>query len=96
MTAASPTGGTPEAEALAALLLEHGAAVDGVGPDGRTALMFAAMFDRVEVVEALLRHGASPERRDGGGARAVDLAQAMGAERAARVLGALHPGRAAR
>jgi len=32
-------------------------------PDGRTALMYAAMFDRVEMVEALLRRG--PRRSRG-------------------------------
>jgi ankyrin repeat protein len=58
-----------------------------VGPDGKTALMFAAMFDRVDVVAALLARGARPGRRDGAGRRALDYAEAMGAARAAAALG---------
>ncbi|HSD20233.1 MAG TPA: ankyrin repeat domain-containing protein, partial [Anaeromyxobacter sp.] len=60
--------------------------VDAAGPDGRTPLMFAAMFDRVEVVELLLRRGASADLREAGAATALDLARAMGAARAARLL----------
>ena len=36
------------------LLLAAEARVDDAGPDGKTALMFAAMFDRTEIVTALL------------------------------------------
>jgi hypothetical protein len=56
---------------------------DAAGPDGRTALMYAAMFDRVEVVEALLRRGACPDLVAGDGSTALQCAQAMGAVRAA-------------
>jgi ankyrin repeat protein len=45
--------------------------------------MFAAMFDRLEAVDLLLRRGASPDRRDAGGATAAALACAMGARRTA-------------
>jgi hypothetical protein len=48
--------------------------------------MFAAMFDRVELVELFLRHGAEAGRRDAGGATALELARGMGAVRAARRL----------
>jgi ankyrin repeat protein len=64
-------------------LLAAGAGVDDAGPDGKTALMFAAMFDRAEIVAARLARGACPDRVDGEGRRALDYATAMGAERAA-------------
>jgi hypothetical protein len=48
-------------------------------PDGKTALAFAAMFDRVEIVDVLLAAGADPHRRDNAGQRAIDLARLMGA-----------------
>ncbi|GJE16296.1 hypothetical protein AIGOOFII_1000 [Methylobacterium marchantiae] len=65
--------------AVVHLLLEKGANVDGVGSGTRTALMTAAMFDRTEMVELLLEKGADPDRRDGNGQNAADLARSMGA-----------------
>ncbi|MGV2442320.1 ankyrin repeat domain-containing protein, partial [Bacillus atrophaeus ATCC 9372] len=67
-------------------LLEHGAAVDAAGPDGRTPLMMAAMFNRDEMVEALLRAGADREAKDASGATAAQMAWAMGARNALSVL----------
>jgi uncharacterized protein len=58
------------------------------GPDGRTALMYAAMFDRVEMVEALLRRGARADLVAGDGRTALQCAEAMGATRAADRLSA--------
>lgn len=46
------------------LLLKHGANVEEASPDGRTALMKAAMFNRVAIVEQLLASG--PDARDDG------------------------------
>jgi ankyrin repeat protein len=60
--------------------------VDQAGPDGRTALMYAAMFDRVEMVEALLRHGARTDLEAADGHAALQCAEAMGAARAANRL----------
>jgi hypothetical protein len=44
--------------------------------------MFAAMFDRAEVVTLLLERGASASRRDASGTSARDLALRMGASAA--------------
>ena len=41
--------------------------------------MVAAMFNRTELVDLLLAHGADPDRRDAGGQTAAEMAQAMGA-----------------
>jgi ankyrin repeat protein len=60
--------------------------VDAEDPQGRTPLMFAAMFDRADIVELLLARGASAERPDRSGANALSLAQAMGATRTAALL----------
>ncbi|HIX62770.1 MAG TPA: ankyrin repeat domain-containing protein, partial [Candidatus Halomonas stercoripullorum] len=50
------------------------------------ALMFAAMFNRCEIVECLLAQGADPQAQDSQGMTARDLAQAMGATDAAAQL----------
>ena len=64
--------------AVVRLLLAHGAAVDGPS-GGRTPLMVAAMFDRVEIAQALLDAGADAGRRDGEGMGPLELADRMGA-----------------
>lgn len=46
------------------LLISLGFPVDGSGPDGRTALHYAALAGDVELVERLLARGADPARRD--------------------------------
>jgi ankyrin repeat protein len=61
--------------------MNAGAPVDGAGPDGRTPLMYAAMFDRLEVLEVLLQSGADRDRPDRGGQRPLTLARTMGARR---------------
>jgi uncharacterized protein len=48
--------------------------------------MFAAMFDRAEIVKLLLARGAAAERVDGSGATALVLARAMGATRTSALL----------
>jgi ankyrin repeat protein len=45
-------------------LLAAGTPVDGVGPDGSTALHEAAYSGRPDSVQHLLSHGADPDRRD--------------------------------
>ena len=51
-------------------------------PDGKTPLMYAAMFDRVSALDALLARGAKVDARDGAGLSALDLARAMNARQA--------------
>ncbi len=64
--------------AIARMLLEAGAKADGIGGD-RTPLMVAAMFDKADIAELLLAHGADPRARDKAGLGALDLARSMGA-----------------
>lgn len=54
-----------------------------MGRDGRTALMYAAMFDRLEMLGLLLEHGARWDHRDLEQRGALDYARAMGAQRTA-------------
>jgi ankyrin repeat protein len=60
-------------------LLAHGADVEGASPDGRTALMVAAMFNRTAIVDLLIAHGANPNAQDVNGVKASDAAARMGA-----------------
>jgi ankyrin repeat protein len=60
-------------------LVEGGAQVEGSSFDGRTALMMAAMFNRVEVVDYLIGKGADPRAKDANGITALDAAKTMGA-----------------
>ncbi|MGI4856868.1 MAG: ankyrin repeat domain-containing protein, partial [Janthinobacterium lividum] len=53
--------------------------VDGASADGRTALMMAAMFNRTEIVDLLIAHGANPDATDANGVTALDAARRMGA-----------------
>lgn len=64
---------------VAALLLDHGARVDAAGPNGKTALMFAAMFNRTDIVQLLLARGADPFLLDADGNSLLDAARKMGA-----------------
>ena len=72
---------------MARLLLDHGADVHA-SPDGKTALMYAAMFNRLDIVELLLARGADPAARSAEGMTAAQLARAMGATDAAARLAA--------
>lgn len=68
------------------LLLEHGAPVNAVGPQGRTALHYAAAAGFLRVLALLLDHGADYSIRDDAGQMALDLAQAAGKTAAAHLL----------
>lgn len=71
------------------LLLDHGAAVNDVGPRGRTALHYAAAAGYTRVLRLLLDHGADPALRDQQGETALSLARAAGKTDAAEVLSRL-------
>lgn len=60
--------------------------MESPGPDGKTALMFAAMFNRVAIVELLVRRGARIDAKDVRGMTPLDYARSMGAADAAAVL----------
>jgi ankyrin repeat protein len=66
--------------AIVDLLVAGGAPVKQAMAGGKTALMFAAMFDHVHVLERLLALGAVAEQQDDAGVSAAGLAQMMGAE----------------
>jgi ankyrin repeat protein len=42
-------------------------------------LMIAAMFNRTEIVDLLIAHGANPQARDASGVTPLDAANRMGA-----------------
>ncbi|MFB9081213.1 ankyrin repeat domain-containing protein [Deinococcus wulumuqiensis] len=68
------------------LLLDHGADVESRGPTGRTALMFAAMFERLDIMELLVERGADLRARDEAGTTPLDAARTMNAQEAVRWL----------
>jgi ankyrin repeat protein len=55
--------------------------------------MFAAMFNRVEVMQLLLRHGADADAADASGMTAAMLADKMNAQDALALLEDLSAGR---
>jgi hypothetical protein len=61
--------------AIVKLLLDHGANPDHQDKDGRTPLMEASLWGRIENVNFLLEHGANRELRDLHGHQAIDLAE---------------------
>ena len=60
---------------IAALLLEHGADVNGVVPGAATALHGAALFDQPAMAEWLLVHGAQPDTADREGKTPLAIAR---------------------
>lgn len=64
--------------ALVRLLLERGASVDALAPNGTTPLMLAAQHAPEATVELLLQRGADPRRRNQRGLQAIDFAEMGG------------------
>ncbi len=71
---------------LAAMLIEHGAAVNATNPGGVTALMIAAATNHAGVARLLLEHGADVGARSEDGRTALSIAQANNSEEVLRVL----------
>ena len=68
-------------------LLDQGVDVNCVDEEGYTALMRAALYDRVSVLGELLTRGADTERRDGlFGMTALSVAAGNGRERSVQRL----------
>jgi ankyrin repeat protein len=72
---------------VAEVLVAGGADVNNASAaNGRTPLMMAAAFNRIEMVHWLVGHGAARDLRDAAGLTALDAARAMGAPDAAALL----------
>ncbi|MBU2978742.1 ankyrin repeat domain-containing protein [Alteromonas sp. C1M14] len=52
--------------------------VDETNAQGQTALMFASLFDRTDIVETLLAEGADPQHKDKSGNSVADIALSQG------------------
>lgn len=65
---------------LTRLLLDRGATVDAVAPNGTTPLMLAAQQGPESTVTLLLERGADPRRRNQRGLQALDFAESGGRE----------------
>ncbi|PGH15562.1 hypothetical protein AJ79_02344 [Helicocarpus griseus UAMH5409] len=74
-TAAVKRAAAEKSPSMAELLLEHGAKVNAVNRKGRSALMEAALWDRLENVQLLLKRGADKYLRDDEKFLAVNFAQ---------------------
>lgn len=72
---------------IAQLLIENGAQLDLQHGNGGTALMFAAMFGRHDLLKALLAAGADKTLLDMRGHSVYDLAAQQGNAEAIAILG---------
>ena len=71
---------------IAELLLSQGADINIQHGNGGTALMFATMFGRNELIKILLNHGADKTIREQRGLTVIDLAIQQGNVEAAELL----------
>ena len=71
---------------IAEFLIESGADINMQHGNGGTALMFASLFGRNEVLRILLKHGADKEIKEQRGLTALDLAVQQGNVEAAMLL----------
>jgi ankyrin repeat protein len=68
------------------MLIEKGADIRVKGQKGRSLLMDAAFFDRLEVAGLLIAKGADVQEKDEGGATALRFALGGGHDSVARLL----------
>lgn len=78
----------PAADAIG-VLLARGARVDAEAPNGTTALMMAAQYGTEAAVDALLKQGADPRRRNDLNLGVAEFAERSGRESLVRRLQAL-------
>ena len=71
------------------LLIERGAEIDAVSPNGTTPLMMAAQYGSEDSVKLLLEHGADAKRRNQRNLGAADFARLSGREALTQRLEAL-------
>jgi ankyrin repeat protein len=67
------------------LLLKYGTCTKAIRPDGRTPLMMASLWGRLDSVRVLLIHGADPNVIDYAGRRAFDFAENHNATRKSEI-----------
>ncbi len=72
--------------AIARRLIETHCPIDQTNNAGETALDFATLFNRFDVIPVLVKHGADPNHVDGRGESLLQLAQAQGNRQAADAL----------
>ncbi len=77
------TGPSP---AVVGLLLDRGAAINALSPNGTTPLMMAAQYGSEDSLRLLLKRGADWKRRNQRGLDAADFAQLAGREQLATQL----------
>lgn len=77
--------------AVVQLLLERGAAIDALSPNGTTALMMAAQYGSEQSVHLLLTRGADPHLKNEKGLSAADFARLAHRESLANRLEAATP-----
>jgi ankyrin repeat protein len=63
---------------IAHILIENGAAIDGITPEGHTILWLASNEGHLKDVEFLLNHDADPNSRGKGGISAISAARSSG------------------
>ncbi|PIQ21814.1 MAG: hypothetical protein COW65_06820 [Cytophagales bacterium CG18_big_fil_WC_8_21_14_2_50_42_9] len=67
---------------MARLLIDNGADLNLQNGSGGTALMFATLFGRNQLVKILVEHGADKTLRDSRGLTVLDIARQQGNEEA--------------
>jgi ankyrin repeat protein len=72
--------------AIARRLINTACPIDQTNNAGETALDFAALFGRVDLIPVLVKHGANPNHVDGRGQSLLQLALSQGSAQSADAL----------